>query len=234
MLVGRNADKLKKAEQEVKKANNKIKTKTYQFDFTKNSRIEDYTKLEADLSDLDISILVNMAGIIQKNSLADCPVELLKEITETNVNGVGFLSKIFCDRFMKREKRSAIINISSQSGYAPCPLSATYGASKAYIRSFTKAMGYEVSDKVDVMVHSPGYVHTSMTNFPTGHNVAEPIDCCKAIFRDIGYERENSPIIAQEFEVFYVMNLFKISESFVLYALYKMFKADMEKERKTE
>lgn len=229
VLIGRNPEKLKKAEAEVKAANSKIKTKTYQFDFNQSTDVETYQKVSDDLKDLDISIFVNNAGIMPLGAWKDLTAETVKECTETNVHGLALLTKIFAERLYKRATRSAIINVASTAGYAPLPLNSVYGGTKAFVRSFTKAVGYEVSDKIDVMCFSPGYVKTPLSKEASGYNVASTDDCCRVIYRDLGYERETQPIIVQENEVFSFGVMLFISEYMTMSVANFLFKEDIKR-----
>jgi short-subunit dehydrogenase len=198
VLVGRNSDKLKKSEQEVKEANPKIKTKTLVLDFNASTDLEYYYKALEPVKDLDISIIVNNAGVASICDLEEVTQESLKEMTETNMHGLTVLTKMFVDRFAKRATRSAIVNVSSIGGYNPLPACAHYAGTKAFVTSFTNGFGYEVKDKLDVLCHCPGAVSSAMSAFKISFDTALPRDCAFVIFRDLGYERENQPIIGQE------------------------------------
>ncbi|CAI2376188.1 unnamed protein product [Moneuplotes crassus] len=213
VLLGRNQEKLEEAEKEVKAANPKIKTKTYKFDFNNNSGYESYLKISEDLRDLDISMLVNNAGYMDLRPILTLKEEVMEQVTQTNINGLSLLTLIFAKRFAKRDKRSAIVNVASQAGYAPLPGNAHYGASKAFVRSLTKAVGYELRDKLDMLCFSPGFVTTAMTINKTGPDVVTSDDCCHCIFRDLGYETENQPSTLHEFVVFLVSPVLLINEN---------------------
>jgi len=58
-------------------------------------------------------------------------------------------------------------------------------------------------------------------------NVAQPVDCARTIFRDLGYERENQPTIYQEFEIFGFLQIYYISEKLTLWVAYSMMKAEL-------
>jgi hypothetical protein len=62
---------------------------------------------------------------------------------------------------MVARRGGAILNISSLAAYQPEPSSATYGATKAFVNSFSHAVHEEVRGTgVHVMVVCPGYTHT--------------------------------------------------------------------------
>lgn len=51
------------------------------------------------------------------------------------------MTKVFIEQLLKREKRSALINVSSIVSLAPAPGNAIYHASKAWINYFTASIG---------------------------------------------------------------------------------------------
>lgn len=61
------------------------------------------------------------------------------------------MCSFFLPKMTKREKKSALINVSSMMGYFDgCAGSAVYVASKAYVNSFTLALAEELKGKIDV------------------------------------------------------------------------------------
>ncbi len=62
---------------------------------------------------------------------------------------------------MEPRQSGAILNIASLAAYQPNPASATYGATKAFVHSFTHAVHEEARGTgVHVMLVCPGYTHT--------------------------------------------------------------------------
>jgi len=64
---------------------------------------------------------------------------------------------------MIRRGRGAVINVSSTAAFAPCPQFATYGATKAFLNSFTEALHEELRGTgVRVQALCPGLTHTEI------------------------------------------------------------------------
>ena len=58
-----------------------------------------------------------------------------------------------------------IINLGSNSSWQPVPYEAVYGASKAYVLSFSRALGRELKTrKIHVMCVCPGWIRTEFMN----------------------------------------------------------------------
>ncbi|CAI2375721.1 unnamed protein product [Moneuplotes crassus] len=222
VLVGRNKDRLLKAEKEVRTANSSIDTRIYEFDFNKSTEIKDFMKISEEFKDLDISIFFSNAGVMTTKCIRDLSLEEIKEMTETNIHGPSILTKIFTDRFAKRDKRSAIMIMGSVAGCTPLPNNSQYGATKAYLISFSKAVGYEISDKIDMIVSTPGFVKTKLNGYAENPLAVSPTHQAASLFKDLGFERQNMPIIGQEFANNLLGIVYSLSESLGLAILGKI------------
>jgi short-subunit dehydrogenase len=64
---------------------------------------------------------------------------------------------------MVRRRRGAVINVSSTAAFAPCPSFAVYGATKAFVNSFTEALHLELQGTgVRVQALCPGLTTTEI------------------------------------------------------------------------
>jgi short-subunit dehydrogenase len=62
---------------------------------------------------------------------------------------------------MVADGRGVMVNIASTGAYQPCPNMAVYGATKAFVLSFTEALAYETKDSgLGVLALSPGATRT--------------------------------------------------------------------------
>jgi 17beta-estradiol 17-dehydrogenase / very-long-chain 3-oxoacyl-CoA reductase len=213
VICGRNKEKLQKAEEEIKKVKGKGKIRLLRLDLNESQDVQHYTKTIEEIKDLDVSVLVNNAGVLHCKLFKDMKIEEIKEMLETNIYGLTILTKLFVEKFYKRSFRSAIINVSSVGGKVPTPYLQFYTSTKAHVTSFTRALCVELSDKIDVLCHSPSYVETKMSKFSSGPHVASPRDCAETMFRDLGYEFENHPTLNHEFQVFILSTLRFLSEN---------------------
>src|SRR5439155_17126815 len=105
-------------------------------------------------------LLVNNAGMGTFGPFVGSDVA--READEVRLNVLALLRLTHAAlRSMTTRDRGAIVNISSLAGYQPTPNSATYGATKAFVNSFTRAIREEVRGSgVHVMLVCPGYTRT--------------------------------------------------------------------------
>lgn len=131
--------------------------------------------LPADLTDADqlaviegrchdrsapIDVLVNNAGFGTFGPLHT--LDLATEIREIQLNVVALvrLTHAAASEMVLRGK-GGILNVSSLAGFQPGPSNATYGATKAFVTSFTEAVHEELKGTgVSVTVLCPGFTRT--------------------------------------------------------------------------
>ncbi|XP_008541606.1 very-long-chain 3-oxoacyl-CoA reductase-B-like isoform X1 [Equus przewalskii] len=165
VLISRSLSKLDYEAKEIERLHGRI-TRVIQADFT--GGLEIYGAIEAGLKDLEIGVLVNNVGMLYTpgfKKLLDCDnvAKRLSDVVNCNVMSVVQMTAIVLPQMVARGK-GIIINISSLSDRRPCPFLAAYAASKAFVRSFSRAVGAEYfSQGVDVQTVSPYTVATNMT-----------------------------------------------------------------------
>jgi short-subunit dehydrogenase len=118
--------------------------------------------VEARLRDVSdpIDLLVNNAGMGTFGTFAELDVAREDRSIRLNVLALMRLSHAALDSMLKR-RSGAIVNLSSLAAYQPDPWSATYGATKAWVLSFSHALHEETRGTgVNVMAVCPGYTHT--------------------------------------------------------------------------
>lgn len=85
-----------------------------------------------------------------------------------NIGAATLLSRFFIKMWQKRQVKGHIVNISSGFGLQPCPFGSVYGASKAYIHSFTLALQEETKKLgITVQLLSPNFVITQINSYST-------------------------------------------------------------------
>ena len=81
-----------------------------------------------------------------------------------NINSQTFMSMFLLPKLLAREKRSAIINVSSVAYYTPGGMLPVYSASKSYNYVLSQAMGQAYGEKIDVLTVTPNSVKSQMNS----------------------------------------------------------------------
>jgi uncharacterized protein len=109
---------------------------------------------------LDVEVLVNNAGFGSGGPFIELDGEREAEMVRTNVEAVVALSSAYLPAMVERG-RGAVLNVASLIAFQPVPYQATYGATKAFVLSFTDAIHEELRDTgVTVTAVCPGPVRT--------------------------------------------------------------------------
>ncbi|HET8593365.1 MAG TPA: SDR family oxidoreductase [Solirubrobacterales bacterium] len=110
-----------------------------------------------------VEVLVNNAGFGHQADFATSPRERMVGMVRLNVEAVVDLTSRYVAGMVERG-RGAVINIASTGAFQPLPGSAVYGASKAFVLSFSEALRTELRGSgVSVTAVCPGPVRTEFT-----------------------------------------------------------------------
>jgi len=108
----------------------------------------------------DIGLLVNNAGFGTSGEFAALPVAREMEEIAVNVAALVRLTHAAVAS-MVAQGQGVIINVASTAAFQPVPYMATYGATKAFVLSFSEALHEEVRGRgVTVTCVCPGPVRT--------------------------------------------------------------------------
>ena len=106
-------------------------------------------------------IMINNAGIGSQKHFLDTPLDLLRQMLETNVVGT-FLCAQAAARDMVKLGGGAIVNFSSHSGLLGSSGRAAYAASKSGIIGMTRVMAVDLAEhNIRVNTVAPGTVATA-------------------------------------------------------------------------
>lgn len=144
--------------------------------------------VEADLTDWDVtarafeevekslgsvSVLVNNAGMMRKQSFRDLALDAWKETIDVDLTS-SFIATRLALPSMLTAGRGVIINVASQLAFRGAPDYVSYSAAKAGIVGMTRALAREVGPAVRVNAIAPGPIETPMTDaYTTPEWVAE-------------------------------------------------------------
>ena len=114
------------------------------------------------LSDLELDVLVNNAGIIRDQLLFFMEDEMWDEVIETNLNANFYITKTVAHN-MIRNKRGSIVNIASISALVGNAGQANYSASKGGVIALTKTLAIELGRyNIRVNALAPGLINSEM------------------------------------------------------------------------
>lgn len=117
---------------------------------------EDIKKVVERLQEKDIDVLVNNAGFGSSGPFSE--LDISNELNEIDLNIRALVELTHAATTAMVEKKSGfIVNISSVASYIPMVGNATYGATKAFVTSFSHAISEELKhDGVGVLLVCPG------------------------------------------------------------------------------
>lgn len=158
-LVGRTASNLEKVTAELEQYG--VKTVFAAADVADkdavNAAVEHIT---AELGPIDI--LINNAGIGKFGKFLDLSPEEFKEIVDTNLMGVYYVTHAVLPQMIERQS-GEIINISSTAGQKGAPMTSAYSASKFGLMGLTESLMLEVrKHNIRVTALTPSTVATDL------------------------------------------------------------------------
>ncbi len=107
-----------------------------------------------------IGVLVNNAGFDVYGDFSESDADEERRMIQVNVAALTRMAKRFLPG-MRDRGCGRILNVGSTASFIPIPLNAVYGATKAYVRSFSLALAEELEGTgVTVTVLCPGVTRT--------------------------------------------------------------------------
>jgi short-subunit dehydrogenase len=160
-LVARRQERLKELADEIAQAHS-VRAEVVTADLTDpRARAELPAQLEA--RGLVVDVLVNNAGFSTMGPVSRADRDRELAMVRTDVEAVVDLCTLFVPGFVTRH-RGAVLNTASTAAFQPLPGQAAYGASKAFVLSYSRALGAELNGTgVTVTAVCPGPVETEFT-----------------------------------------------------------------------
>lgn len=110
-----------------------------------------------------VKYLINNVSLAKMGSYKEFTVEEIENTINLNSKAPAILSNL-CISYMK--KGSCILNISSAAAFQPNPYINLYAASKAFERSYFRALNVEAQSLgITVTVACPGWMYTDIWLF---------------------------------------------------------------------
>jgi hypothetical protein len=157
-LVARREDRLKALADELARTHH-VRTEVIAADLTDSDSRGDLPQLIEERG-LTVDILINNAGFTTMGPVRRATRSAELALVRTNVEAVVDLCTLFVAGMVTRH-RGAVLNTASTAAFQPLPAQAAYGASKAFVLSYGRALGAELRGTgVSVTTLCPGPVET--------------------------------------------------------------------------
>ena len=140
-----------------------------------------------------IKLLVNAAGFGKFGAYHKVSLTDESRMIDLNCKALVLMTRL-CIPYM--EKDSHILELDSLSAFQPVPYITTYGASTAFVLSYSRAMNQELKSKgIRIMAMNPGWVKTEFFNHAFHTNDANEVqffdrlyeakDCVATALKDL-------------------------------------------------
>lgn len=152
-VVARNMERLEALGDEVA-----FPIKPISLDLTKNESLESFKSILAEEKP-NIKLMINASGWGGFDSVMNLGYEENMSMVDLNVRSLAALTMMAVPYM---SKGSQIVEIASVAAFQPIPYIATYGATKAFVLSFARALNVELKPKgIHVMALCPYWTKTN-------------------------------------------------------------------------
>ncbi|KAI9023522.1 hypothetical protein CLU79DRAFT_748925 [Phycomyces nitens] len=143
LLVSRTASKLDVIAEELSQQYG-VETKTFAMDFTKGDA-NDFAKLGEIINGIRVGVLVNNVGTNHDipTPFAEEDDKVIQDIVEVNIKGAMRMTKLVLPQ-MRKNRSGLILNLGSFSGLVATPYLSVYSGGKAFLCTWSQALGAEV------------------------------------------------------------------------------------------
>jgi short-subunit dehydrogenase len=161
VLTGRNEARLDETAQQIRRAAPRVKVETVAANLATRSGV---SALLDHVGDRPIEVLVNNAGFGSYGPFAEADPDREADEVAVDVSAVINLARAFLPGMLVRGS-GGILNVASTIAFQPAPYQAVYGASKAFVLSFSQALWAEARGAgVAVTALCPGPTRTGFVD----------------------------------------------------------------------
>lgn len=148
----------------------KAKIRPISLDLTLEESYKKYSDLLQE-TEPEIDLLINCAGFGKFGKIENIPLKDSMKMIDLNCKALVMMTELTLP-YMKRG--SKIIELDSLSAFQPVPYITVYGATKAFVLSYSRAINQELAPRgIRVMSVNPGWVRTEFFNNAFTTNQAE-------------------------------------------------------------
>ena len=128
------------------------------LDLTKKESVDEYAAL-LENEKPNVAVLVNAGGFGRFGKFTDMPLDVLTEMIDLNDKALVAMTYVTLPYM---DKGGRIYELGSLSSFQPVPYIGVYGASKAFVLSFSRSLNVELKSRgIKVMAVCPGWVKTA-------------------------------------------------------------------------
>ena len=154
-------------EENLARLKNELENKTDVLTITMDVRIKDkvFSQIENIPEEFSkIDVLVNNAGLaLGLEPAHEANIEDWDQMVDTNIKGLMYLTRAILPGMVKRDK-GHIVNIGSIAGSYPYPGGNAYGASKAFVKQFSRNLRSDlIGTRINVTNIEPGIADTEFS-----------------------------------------------------------------------
>lgn len=171
LLIGKNESKLKE-QQDYLIRRFRIRVEYMVADLTQESRVREIF-WEIKLKNYLVDIFINCAGFGLYGDFKELSMEQEINMIKVNTTAVTILTKDAINYYREKKIKGKILNISSLGAHVPLPNMAVYGATKAYVRSFSQAVNKELKESSSPILVSVMFPPAVNTKFISDANADE-------------------------------------------------------------
>jgi short-subunit dehydrogenase len=158
VLVARNERRLDEVAEEIRRSAG-VAITVIPKDLSQPGAADDIYRQLTEMA-VDVDVLVNDAGFSVYGPLWQTDLRSEWQMMQTNIVALTQLTHLVLPSMITR-RSGKILNVGSTASFAPGPFSAVYGASKAYVLSFSEALAEELRGTgVTVTTLCPGPTKT--------------------------------------------------------------------------
>ncbi|QMU26828.1 SDR family NAD(P)-dependent oxidoreductase [Adhaeribacter radiodurans] len=169
IMVAHHVDKLDHAAWQLQSEFSNVRLNTIAIDLSKDdapSRLFNHVQQQG----WQINVLVNNAGFGEYGLFAESNLEKELAMIHLNIIALVHLTKLFLP-YLLNQGSGKILQVGSVASFTPTPLQSVYGATKAFILSFSEALQEELKDSpVSVTILCPPATDTNFFNVAGAQN----------------------------------------------------------------
>ena len=161
-LIARREDRLIELQQETR-----AKVRALPLDLTQSTSFDTYSTL-LEQEKPEIAVLVNASGFGRFKAFMETPLDVQLDMIDLNDKALVAMSYLSIP-YMQAGSR--IYQMGSMSSFQPVPYINVYGASKAFVLSFSRALNVELKHRgIRVMAVCPGWIQTEFFSHAISDN----------------------------------------------------------------